>query len=188
VTLTVSDSAGSDSDTVNVAVVDTIAPTITCPANVVVDATMPSGSVVNYLAPMATDSCSAAPSVMCAASSGSTFEVGTSTVQCTVTDGANNASACSFTVKVRSPAEQAAALIEKINALVGVKDAMKTSLIAKVEAALMSIAGGNTAAACWDLLALLQAVQAQSGKQLTSTQAADLIADITRIRAALGCS
>lgn len=33
----------------------------------------------------------------------------------------------------------------------------------------------------------MQAVQAQAGKELTDAQAADLIVDITQIRAALGC-
>ena len=59
VSLTVSDGTNSDSDVATIKIVDTIAPTIACPANVVADATMPSGAIVNYPSPTAADSCSA---------------------------------------------------------------------------------------------------------------------------------
>jgi hypothetical protein len=185
-TLIFTDSAGSNSDTVNVNIVDTIAPTIACPANVVVDATMPGGALVSYPSPAAADSCSV-KSVTCVAPSGSTFAVGTSTVQCTVADFANHSTSCSFTVHVKSPAEQASDLIAKINGLPGVPDGTKNSFIVKLNAVIAAIAGGNTTSPCNDLLALMNAVQAQAGKALTAAQAADLVADITRIRAALGC-
>ena len=172
------DPVGSNSDTVNVTIVDTIAPTIACPANVVVDATATSGAVASYSAPNAADSCSVR-SVACVAPSGSTFPVGTNTVQCTVSDFASHTASCSFTVNVKSPAEQAADLIAQINGLPGVQDGAKSSFIAKLNAAIAAIASGNAKPACNVLQALLNAVQAQ---------AASLVADITRIRAALGCS
>jgi hypothetical protein len=186
VTLTVSDSAGSNSDTVNVTIVDTIAPTIACPANVVIDAKTPGGALVDYPNPTAADSCGVR-SVSCVPASGSTFPIGTNTVQCTVADGASHTATCSFTVRVKSPAEQLADLVAKINGLAGVKGATKNSFIVKVEAALAALAGGNTTTACSTLQALMQAVQAQAAKELTAAQSADLIADISRIRAALGC-
>ena len=79
VTLTVSQSGRSHADTVAVHVIDTIAPTIVCPANVVVDATMPAGALVSYPGPAATDSCSV-KSVVCAAPSGSSFRTGSNAV------------------------------------------------------------------------------------------------------------
>ena len=100
VTLTVSDPAGSDSDSVTVNIVDTIAPTIACPANVVVDATAPGGAAVSYPPPTAVDGCSV-PRVVCDPSAGSLFPVGTNSVQCTATDNSSHVASCSFTVKVR---------------------------------------------------------------------------------------
>lgn len=88
------------SRTVNV--VDTTAPVISCPANVVV--TLPNSSatsmVVNYPAVTATDSCSSSVTVASSPASGSVFPAGTTTVNATATDGAGNTSSCSFTVTV----------------------------------------------------------------------------------------
>lgn len=92
--------AATKTRTVNV--VDTTAPVISCPANVVVY--LPANSnatfmAVNYTAPTATESCSTA-TVNSTPASGSVFPVGTTTVNATATDAAGNASNCSFTVTV----------------------------------------------------------------------------------------
>lgn len=151
------------------------------------DATAPGGALVSYSSPNAADSCSVR-SVACVAASGSNFPSGTSTVQCTVSDNANHTASCGFTVKVKSPAEQAADLITKINGWPGVQGGTKNSFTSKLEAAIARMTAGNTKAACNDLGALMNAVQAQAGKGISAAQAADLLADITRIRGALGCS
>lgn len=98
------DSAGNAANVVSrtVNVVDTTAPVISCPANVVVY--LPANSsatsmVVNYSAPTATESCSTA-TVNSSPASGSVFPVGTTTVNATATDAAGNSSNCSFTVTV----------------------------------------------------------------------------------------
>jgi hypothetical protein len=188
VALTVKDSAGSDSDVVTVTVADIIAPTIDCPANVVADSTMPAGAAVNYPAPTASDSCGVS-SLVCAPASGSIFPIGTTTAQCTVTDAGSHTATCSFTVKVKSPAEQTADLIVKVSGLPGVKAATINSLVVKLEAAQAAMAAGKQRPACGKLLDFINEVNAQRDKkQLTEAQAADLIADATRIRAALGCS
>jgi sugar lactone lactonase YvrE len=88
------------SRTVNV--VDTTAPVITCPANVV--AMLPLNSMatsmaVSYPAVTATDSCSASVTVNSSPASGSIFPLGTTTVNATASDGTNTSS-CSFTVTV----------------------------------------------------------------------------------------
>jgi hypothetical protein len=54
---------------------------------------------VNFTAPTATDNCST-PTVTTSLASGSTFPVGTTTVNVTATDQALNSSSCSFTVTV----------------------------------------------------------------------------------------
>ncbi len=105
ITLTVTDTGGgSDTDDVVITVQDTLAPDITCPANVVVNLPMNSNAtsmVVNYPAVTATDSCSASVTVNSSPASGSVFSVGTTTVNATADDGAGHISNCSFTVTVQ---------------------------------------------------------------------------------------
>jgi DNA-binding beta-propeller fold protein YncE len=89
------------SRTVNV--VDTTPPVISCPANIVV--TLPANSsatsaVVNYPAVTASDSCAGGASVNSSPASGSSFPVGTTTVNATANDGNGNTASCSFTVTV----------------------------------------------------------------------------------------
>jgi hypothetical protein len=62
---------------------------------------MDTGMVVNYPAPTATDNCSASPTITTSQGSGSIFPVGTTTVNVTAKDAANNQASCSFTVTVR---------------------------------------------------------------------------------------
>jgi DNA-binding beta-propeller fold protein YncE len=105
ITLTVTDTGGgSDTDDVVITVQDTLAPNISCPANVVVNLPMNSTAtsmVVNYPAVTATDSCSSSVTVNSTPASGSVFPVGTTTVHATADDGAGHTSECSFTVTVQ---------------------------------------------------------------------------------------
>lgn len=105
ITLTVTDTGGgSDTDDVVITVQDTLAPNISCPANVVVNLPMNSTAtslVVNYPAVTATDSCSSSVTVNSSPASGSVFSVGTTTVNATADDGAGHTSNCSFTVTVQ---------------------------------------------------------------------------------------
>jgi hypothetical protein len=105
ITLTVTDTGGgSDTDDVVVTVQDTLAPEITCPADVVVNLPMNSNAtsmVVNYPAVTATDSCSSSVTVNSTPASGSTFPLGTTTVHATADDGNGHTSTCSFTVTVQ---------------------------------------------------------------------------------------
>jgi hypothetical protein len=57
------------------------------PADITVDASGPTGAVVTYVAPGATDEDGSAPVVSCDHASGSTFPIGTTTVTCTASDG-----------------------------------------------------------------------------------------------------
>jgi DNA-binding beta-propeller fold protein YncE len=105
ITLTVTDTGGgSDTDDVVITVQDTLAPDITCPANVVVNLPLNSTAtslVVNYPNVTATDSCSSTVTVNSTPASGSVFPVGTTTVNATADDGAGHTSQCSFTVTVQ---------------------------------------------------------------------------------------
>jgi DNA-binding beta-propeller fold protein YncE len=105
ITLTVTDTGGgSDTDDVVITVQDTLAPNISCPADVVVSLPMNSTAtsmVVNYPDVTATDSCSSSVTVHSTPASGSVFPVGTTTVNATADDGAGHTSNCSFTVTVQ---------------------------------------------------------------------------------------
>ena len=83
-----------------VTVLDTTAPALTLPANLVVEATGPSGATASYTV-SALDLVDGVVAPSCSATSGSTFALGTTTVTCSATDAASNTSSGSFTVTVR---------------------------------------------------------------------------------------
>jgi MYXO-CTERM domain-containing protein len=86
--------------TFNVTVSDTTAPTISCPSNLMLEATSEAGAVGTFTA-TATDAVTTAPTVSYSPASGATFALGTTTVTASATDAANNTSSCSFTVTVQ---------------------------------------------------------------------------------------
>lgn len=79
---------------------DTTPPTLTLPADRVVDATSAAGAIVTWTA-SATDAVDGAVNVTCSAASGSLFALGTTTVTCTARDAAGNIASGSFNVTVR---------------------------------------------------------------------------------------
>ena len=104
VVLTVTDVNGNSSTcTATVTVEDNIAPVIACP----MDITLPNdpgvcGAEVNFGDASAADACGIATVLQTAGlPSGSTFPVGTSTVEFTATDVNGNTSTCTFTVTVQ---------------------------------------------------------------------------------------
>lgn len=102
-TFTVTDAAGNTaSASFNIIVIDNEAPMIVAPANITVnnDSGM-CGAMVTYTAPVGTDNCSGATTVLTSGpASGAYFPLGTTTVTYTVTDGAGNMNSASFTVTV----------------------------------------------------------------------------------------
>ncbi|MFA6575460.1 MAG: HYR domain-containing protein [Nocardioides sp.] len=78
---------------------DTTPPVLDLPADITVDATGPTGAVVAYTV-SATDDTDPSPTVGCVPASGSTFPIGTTTVDCTATDEAGNSDTGSFDVTV----------------------------------------------------------------------------------------
>ncbi|MBK8643244.1 MAG: HYR domain-containing protein [Saprospiraceae bacterium] len=85
-----------------VTIIDTEAPQITCPANIVVSNTTGlCSAVVNYTAPVGTDNCPGSVTVLQSGlASGSSFPVGVSTIVYKVTDVPGAMATCSFTVTV----------------------------------------------------------------------------------------
>jgi hypothetical protein len=101
VTCTATDDAGnSDSDSFQVTVVDGDKPLLSLPANLVVEASGPGGANVAFLV-SGEDSVDRALPVSCIPASGSTFELGSTTVTCSARDRAGNSSSGSFTVNVQ---------------------------------------------------------------------------------------
>ena len=103
ITLTVTSSGGgSDDDDVVINIVDTTRPVISCPGNITV--TLPPNSTATSatvsFTVTATDSCSSNVTVTTDHASGSSFPVGTTTVNATADDHNGNTSSCAFTIAV----------------------------------------------------------------------------------------
>ncbi len=83
-------------------VADTLGPAFSAvPADKVVEANGPGGSIVNYATPTATDGVDGPIALVpCAPASGSTFPLGTATVSCHATDGHGNTGTATFHVTV----------------------------------------------------------------------------------------
>jgi hypothetical protein len=83
-----------------ITVVDNTPPAIACPANITVDAIPGTCAAPVTFTVGAGDNCSV-PTVVTSKASGSSFSVGTTTVNATATDAAGNSNSCSFTVTVK---------------------------------------------------------------------------------------
>ena len=113
VTCSVTDSAGaSASGGFDVTVVDTTAPVLAgMPGDQSLTTSDPRGAIATYSSPTASDIVDPSPTVACSRASGSTFDVGLTTVTCTATDARGRSSSASFTVDVRFVAPDTASAI-----------------------------------------------------------------------------
>jgi CSLREA domain-containing protein len=141
---------GSGSATV---IVDDTPPTIACQLGQV--GVIPVGSSngpVNYTAPTVSDNNPSA-GVSCTPSSGATFALGTTTVNCTATDAAGNTASCSFTVTVRQPSPAIKDLSTRVQALVPatLSQTQATSIITYLNAANLHVQQNLLSTACADL-------------------------------------
>lgn len=172
-----------------VVVSDSTPPVLVVPTNIAVDATSPSGAVVNFAA-TATDAVDPNPVVNCTPMSGSTFPVGANSVTCTATDASGNSTTANFAVTVFGAPDQIADLIALVNSF-NLRQGIENSLDAKLRNVIDALAaanGGDVVAACGKLGSFINEVKAQSGKALTMAQANQLIAAANRVKASLGCS
>ena len=103
VTCSATDAAGNKgTNSFTVKVVDTTAPEVKTPANLVVGNTSGTGADnVVYTGATAKDLVSGERSVTCTPASGSTFALGINTVTCTATDAAGNKGTATFTIEVQ---------------------------------------------------------------------------------------
>ena len=101
VTCSATDSHGNTtSGTFTVTVQDTTAPVLSLPADITAEATSAAGAEVTFTA-TATDAVDGSVAVISAPPSGSTFPLGTTTVDCSATDAHGNTATGSFTVTVQ---------------------------------------------------------------------------------------
>lgn len=91
--------SGSNTTTLNVLDIDTTPPVIAAHNDVIAEATSPSGAIVSYVLPTATDDRDASVTVNCAPVSGTNFPFGDTTVTCNAKDSSNN-SAIPTTFKI----------------------------------------------------------------------------------------
>jgi hypothetical protein len=160
---------------------DTTPPVITVPTNVTVPATNPTGATVIFQA-TATDDVDGQLPVTCQPTSGTVFPIGATTVSCFATDDAGNTATATFTITVRGAAEQLASLWGEVRGV-----GPGTSLADKVSAAQAALAADQPQLASEIIAALVNQVEAQSGKTIDVPEpAATLIRDATRIAGVLG--
>jgi uncharacterized protein (DUF697 family) len=186
----------TDSDDVNspvsqsfqVTVQDTLPPSLQLPSSpVTANATGPQGATVNYTV-TATDPVYPPNQLIinCTPASGSTFAIGTTAVNCTVTDPAGNSASGSFQVVVNGATSQVSSLVTTVNSF-NLPHGIQNSFDSQLQAVQADLSANNTAQACSDLTSFINHARAQSGKALTVSQANQLIAAATQIKAVLGC-
>jgi len=101
VTALATDAAGrTQSCSFKVRVADTTAPTVSCPANLTLEATSAAGANATWSAPVASDSADDSPRVITSSPSGAVFPLGKTTITATAFDTAGNQSSCTFEVTV----------------------------------------------------------------------------------------
>lgn len=118
--------------------------------------------------------------------------VGTSTITLTVSDPGSLSSTDTVVITVDPPPpppppqQQISDLQSQVSGM-GLPAGTANSLDGKLNAALAAANAGNVTAACNNLRAFINEVNAQAGKKLTAAQAAQLVAQANAIRASLGC-
>ncbi len=166
---------------------DVTAPALSLPGTITKDATSPQGVVVTYTV-TATDPDNPASqlTISCSPVSGSTFPIGTMTVNCTASDPAGNTASGSFQVVVEGAAQQTSDLISLVNSF-HLSKSLQTALDNKLQDVLTAITAGQTATACSELTDFIGFVQSHTGKGISTSQAKQLIAAAQQIQAVLGC-
>jgi uncharacterized repeat protein (TIGR01451 family) len=191
VTYSATDAHGNTgSATQVVTVVDNTQPIISCPANITLEPTCPTGAIATYSTPTATDNCGVQSVTRNAGSlaSGSVFPVGTSTVTHTATDIYGNQSSCSFTVTVLTPQAVIQNLIASVQAS-SLTGTQKNGLLSKLNAALTAINNGQQNIACNKLSEFVNNVGNLINQgSLTAAQGNAWISSANHVRNYLGCT
>ncbi|MGB6463925.1 MAG: Ig-like domain repeat protein [Nitrosotalea sp.] len=159
--------------------IDTTNPVIVVPSDITVYPTSVSGREVTFSSTngtlaTATDATSGIDKITYSPPSGSTFPIGQTTVTVTVTDNAGNVATGTFHVTVLTPTGTSQQLIATITSM-NLDHGTTNSLDTKLNASISSLNSGNTIAAKNQLNAFINEVNAQAGKNITPSQAMELI-------------
>jgi len=160
---------------------DADVPSITTPADAVLNATSPAGTVFTFVV-TAIDAGDPQVVASCLLPSGSTFPIGTTLNSCSATDASGNTSTASFHVTVKGAADQIADLKAYVVGL-NLPAGLTNGLLAKLDTA----ASLRLPKSCAALDDFISQVSAQTGKAISSQDAATLHASAARIQAVLGC-
>ena len=188
---TATDDAGNSSSCdQTVTVEDHEPPTISCPANMTLEPTCPSGAIATYTAPVGQDNCPGANTTRTAGgASGSVFPIGTTTVTYTVTDASGNTASCSFTVTVKTVLQTLDDLRASVAANQQLNGSQKNGLISKLDAAKQHIQNGNQNGACSKLADFVNSTQNFiSHGDLSAATGNAWISTANHIRNAIGCT
>jgi hypothetical protein len=162
---------------------DTTAPVLHIPSNVVADATGPTGAIVAYRV-SAIDVVDGVVPVTCTPRPGSLFPIGDSIVICSARDSAGNTALGSFNLHVKGAVEQIGNLMAVVSAI----GPSATALSPILDRALLAMNAGQAAHACTELATFGRAVYELAWRaQLTPAQAQHLIDAARRIRSVIGC-
>lgn len=190
VTYSATDAHGNTgSATQTVTVVDNTNPVISCPADITIEPTCPTGAIATYSTPTATDNCGVQSIDRTAGgASGSVFPIGTTTVTHQATDIYGNTASCSFTVTVLTPQ----AVIQNLQAAVSASSltgTQKNGLLAKLSAALNGLNNGQTNVACNKLSEFINSVGVLvNNGSLSSATGTAWINSANHVRNTIGCT
>jgi hypothetical protein len=155
------------------------------PPDINTDAAGPSGATPTYSLPTVRDpDDTTLPTPTCTPASGSIFAIGTTTVDCSVSDPDDTPSTASatFTVTVHGARSQLDRLLNEVEAV-----GPGSSLADKVRIMRSELGSEHPDATCATLNAFVDEVQAQTGKTIPAGLAAGLIASALQIEAVLAC-
>jgi hypothetical protein len=163
----------------SITVKDVEAPSLTAPANYTVDATTPSGAVVNFS--LESHDNVAVSSLVCAPLSGSTLPIGDNPVSCTAYDAAGNHTSVSFVVSVTNAPIQTMNLIRRIQIL-GLGSGVTNPLVNQLRAALDG--QGNGCKKMGDFLDLLS----KKGGDISDLEMTTIRNEAFRIMSVMACT
>jgi hypothetical protein len=161
---------------------DSESPVLHAPSAMTVNATMPSGAVVDFDV-TATDN-EGVTSLTCDPATGSTFAIGDHAATCTAADAAGNSASATFAVRVLGAPDQIVNLLEYIRKA-PIPTAQKTQLVSTIQRMLTDPRSSRWS--CPLLNLLIAKVQATPASQLPADRGAHIIADAKRIKHVLAC-
>jgi hypothetical protein len=177
------DVAGNSATTTQaITVLDVDPPTITVPADMRVNSSLPGGAYVSYNASWSDNV--RVTNGSCAPLSGAMFPVGPTTVKCSASDAAGNKGFGSFTVTVLGPADQMQSLIDYVLSL-NLPNGTTNPLVAQLRAAFRT---DDVHVSCVKMRDFIYTVDKNSGGEITTAEYSHMTVQAAPIMGAMGCS